>query len=402
MEKAWIAGLVIACLLALVIVGCGGGGGGVTPPPPGPNPDVFMGNMVVFGFNELGMHCMNQDFSKLMILPPFNTVRALVIRRGGEPDIVSSGVTVSYTIPGNTQSATKTNFWDFAAQLLGSPLAPNVGLTGTRLAGNMAPKGDGRYEATGIPLTPLMDNGTPNSYPLVNITVNSGGTAQAGTQAVAPVSWEISCQLCHTGPEGTDTNILNAHDRLHGTALAASTPVACGRCHKQAPLADVLGPGNPALPSLSRAMHNSHSSRMVAAGLTVTCYACHPGIQTQCLRDVHQAKGMDCTDCHGSMTAVAQPTRRPWVDEPRCGTCHNRAGFQFEEAGKLFRESRGHHGVYCTACHNTPHATVPTSVAADNVQNIGLQGKAGTIDQCVVCHGGGQDDGFNHTLSGGD
>jgi len=355
--------------------------------------------MVVLGFNELGMHCMNQDFSKLMILPPFNTLRALVIRRGDEPSIVRSGVTVSYTIPGNTQSATKTNFWNFANQLLGLALAPNTGLTGTRLAGDMAPRGDGRYEATGIPLTPIMDNGTLNSYALANVVVSSGGAPQAGTQAVVPVSWEISCNLCHTGPQGTDMNILADHDRLHGTNLVNSTPVACGKCHVQPPLAGVLGNGQAGVPSLSRSMHSAHASRMAQAGLAVDCYACHPGIQTQCLRDVHQARGMDCHSCHGQMTAVGAAARRPWVDEPRCGGCHHVAGHQYEEPGKLFKESRGHNGVYCTACHNTPHAVVPTSVAADNVQNIGLQGQAGTLSTCRVCHRATPDDRFNHTLS---
>ena len=58
------------------------------------------------------MHCMNEDFSEFMILPPYNTVHAQVIDRSGEePHIVTSGVTVQYTIPGNTHSADKTNFW---------------------------------------------------------------------------------------------------------------------------------------------------------------------------------------------------------------------------------------------------------------------------------------------------
>ena len=34
---------------------------------------IFAGDMVVLGYNDLGMHCMNQDFSEFMILPPFNT-----------------------------------------------------------------------------------------------------------------------------------------------------------------------------------------------------------------------------------------------------------------------------------------------------------------------------------------
>ncbi|TWT41916.1 hypothetical protein RAS1_30400 [Phycisphaerae bacterium RAS1] len=37
---------------------------------------------VVFGYNDLGMHCMNAHFSEIMVLPPFNTLHAQVIRRG--------------------------------------------------------------------------------------------------------------------------------------------------------------------------------------------------------------------------------------------------------------------------------------------------------------------------------
>lgn len=65
---------------------------------------------VVIAQNDLGMHCMQDDFSQMMILPPFNTVRAQVIRRGHSPDITTSDVTVRYEFTTNTHSADKTNF----------------------------------------------------------------------------------------------------------------------------------------------------------------------------------------------------------------------------------------------------------------------------------------------------
>lgn len=391
---------VLAASVAFVaIAGCGGNPFGSS----GEDelgPAAVVGNMVVVGFNELGMHCMNRDFSRLMILPPFNTLRAQIIQRTGEdPQIVTSGVRVNYRLVGNTTSADKTNFWQFATTLLGFSLKPNVGLTGSRLSGQLRATGDGRYQATGLPVTPLMDNGKENPYPVATITVKQSTTIQAVTKAVVPVSWEISCNLCHSAPDGADMDILRAHDRLHGTDLVNQTPVACGRCHLQPPLAAVLGPGSPALPTLSRAMHGAHASRMGSLNLAVACYACHPGVRTQCLRDVHKKHGMVCTDCHGSMTAVASPTRTPWADEPRCGSCHRRTGYQFEEPGKLFKESRGHNGVYCTTCHNTPHAIVPTTTKADNLQMASIQGHAGTLNTCSVCHSQTPDEAFNHTLS---
>ncbi len=85
--------------------GDGGGGdnGGGTPPPDTP------GDYIVIGWNDLGMHCMDPSYEDFAVLPPYNTLWAQVIRRGDEPDIVTSGVTVEYSFPDNTDSTTKTN-----------------------------------------------------------------------------------------------------------------------------------------------------------------------------------------------------------------------------------------------------------------------------------------------------
>jgi hypothetical protein len=75
------------------------------------------------------------------------------------------------------------------------------------------------------------------------------------------------------------------------------------------------------------------------------------------------------------------------LDEPSCGSsnCH---GAQFaEEPGKLFRNSKGHGGLFCSTCHSSPHAILPTTKAQDNIQNMALQGFAGTLSECSVCHG---------------
>ena len=31
--------------------------------------------------------------------------------------------------------------------------------------------------------------------------------------------------------------------------------------------------------------------------------------------------GIECKDCHGSMLAVGEDRREPWLDEPRCEFC---------------------------------------------------------------------------------
>ena len=360
-------------------------------------------DVVILANNDLGMHCMNEDFSSFMILPPYNTVQAQIIQQGMAPKILTSGFEVTYEIPGNTISSTKTNFWTYANALMGVSLAPDMGLTGNGMTGVLAPpSGDeSRWVVTGIPITPIMDDGTENPYALGLFTVMRDGEQVAQTQAVVPVSWEISCAICHaedddkTETEGNKNlsvalNILAKHDEEHDTDLVNSQPVMCGSCHAQAPLGTV---GEAGLPSLSRAMHHSHAGRMdaerlQAAGLELSCYACHPGLRTKCLRDVHAGKGLTCTTCHGDMSAVASESRRPWLDEPACGNCHERAGFEFEQEGVLFRNARGHNGVACAACHGSPHATGPAINDADNVQAIQYQGEAGPIGRkCSVCHG---------------
>jgi hypothetical protein len=374
---------------SVALWGCGGGGSAGSGTPPG--------SVVVLGYNDLGMHCLGQDFSELCILPPANTVHAQVIRRGEEPNILTSGVIVRYTIPGNTRSDNKTNFWTYASALFGVSLSPNVGLFGAGLSGTMAPTADGDWIVQGVPITPLTDSMSLDPYQLATISVTSGSTVLASTEAVVPVSWEMNCNLCHSPGDSTQTNadILAKHDSEHGTSLSTSKPVLCSNCHADPILGKV---GNPALPNLSRAMHGAHASRMGSIGLANKCYACHPGTTTQCLRDVHLTAGMSCTNCHGDMNAVASPARTPWVTLPRCGSCHTVSGHTYEQANTLYRNSKGHHGVKCEACHGSPHATTPTNTAADNVQAIALQGHAGTIDTCTVCHTSRPDDEFNHTF----
>ncbi|RME43172.1 MAG: hypothetical protein D6791_16105 [Chloroflexi bacterium] len=370
------------------------------------------------------MHWMSESFADLAMLPPYNTLWAQLIRQGPQPEIVTEGVTIEYSIVGNTYSAGKTDFWDYVQALFGVNPPPNVGLTGATLSGEMQPQGN-HFIIEGIPLTPYRDNELNTQYPyqLAHLVArdNETGEILAETTTVAPVSTETHCEACHADgmresiATGTvETNILALHDRKEHTHLMDSRPVLCANCHAS----NALGmPGNPSLPSLSRAMHKKHAgehgdddsagngfslgnsvqgllallsrgtdlSPILSDGGTENCYLCHPGLQTQSLRGTMAAAGMTCTDCHGSMRDVADGGRRPWIDEPRCGECH---GPQYaENPGKLYRDSVGHGGLYCEACHGTPHAILASTEPNDNIQNIALQGYAGTLSDCTVCHG---------------
>jgi len=70
---------------------------------------------ILIGWNDLGMHCANKDFSKIAVLPPFNNVYAqLILKQPGQyPQIVNVGYKIEYNIPFNTYSVGKTNFWTY-------------------------------------------------------------------------------------------------------------------------------------------------------------------------------------------------------------------------------------------------------------------------------------------------
>jgi hypothetical protein len=272
--------------------------------------------------------------------------------------------------------------------------------------------------------------------------VTARSPAGAGLSAlpiVVPASDEMDCGICHlTGLRAavdpaitwsTDPvpgrqykqNILLLHDARKGTSLYASQPVLCAECHYSAAL-DLAGTGpTPAQQghrSNSRAMHNRHASLIPQdPGGIGECFNCHPGRNTQCLRGVMSAAGIGCVDCHGTMAAVGRSGRKPWLQEPKCQSCHTGdalASYQgqivrrtayidspdvatplvvanqrfAEQPGKLYRNSVGHGGVACPHCHGSPHAEWPSREPNDNLAATAIQGHPGVIVECRVCHGG--------------
>jgi hypothetical protein len=118
------------------------------------------------------------------------------------------------------------------------------------------------------------------------------------------------------------------------------------------------------------------------------------------------------------MSAVGAPTRTGWLDEPNCQSCHtgdalnNNGQIRYTSvfsspgvprvavsqrfatnpnvpaSGKsLFRFSRGHGGLYCSACHGSTHSEYPSSHRNDNLAGIQHQGHSGVLSDCAVCHG---------------
>jgi hypothetical protein len=302
------------------------------------------------------------------------------------------------------------------------------------------------FAGEGIPIAPFDDQGRKNSYPLMRVqaTDKTGGLTGkpgkilASLDTVLPVSAEADCFRCHTSAvdggngqaacipgfdalcttEGSlrsstrftvakfsddtagvpvavslewaaDINIIRLHDAKHGTALEATSPVVCQRCH-YTPALDLahvgpLGPGDPDAngklgangreqlihATNSRVLHTFHAAlpdlfqndlppandsrridpttgkpvvnAFVQEILNNSCYQCHPGRDTRCLRGAMVNGGLVCQDCHGGMQQVgndfsqnfslATPfgttgstdlTKRvPWANEPGCQSCHS-------------------------------------------------------------------------------
>jgi hypothetical protein len=437
---------------------------------------------LAFGFNNLGMHCYDSDYSVFSILPPFNTVNAQVVRRGtggNKPEILDpTQADLHYWAVKdekgsiNKTSKDKTNFWDYVQQLFGVTLPVDEGLTGNKMPGSgnfpqpfaAFDPGMKWFSASGIPITNWDSNNKRNTYPLMRIQpfdLSAAATPPA-TYVVLPVSDEMHCSDCHaTGGvaanDATKTsygilawsssadptiqyreNILILHDGKHqGYDLMGRKPVLCASCH-YSPALDLAGTGPQGdqllNPMLSYAVHGRHGKTLggdipgpgnpavVPDTGIATCYYCHPGQVTKCLRGVMSSAGIFCQDCHGGMLAVGgvYSSRTPWVNEPKCQSCHTGDAidhlgnkFQFhiaydpadpaatprvatnkrfaEEDGKLYRDSIGHGGMACEACHGSTHAEWPVAKpsANDNVAATQLQGHTGPIIECKTCHADG-------------
>ena len=90
-----------------------------------------------------------------------------------------------------------------------------------------------------------------------------------------------------------------------------------------------------------------------------------------------------CVNCHGGMNTV-KLNPQPWLNEPRCDGCHTDPKLKQDQA--LYRQSKGHGGIYCEGCHDSTHAIATSTQPLDAIKFINLQGHSGTLTECTVCH----------------
>lgn len=439
-------------------------------------------NATLVGWNNLGMHCTDgSDFSVFSILPHYNTIQAQLII-GGKLVTSAQGITVTYEAVAdpdgsiNKTSQNKGNFYQYVQSLYGAALKPDAGLAGSGMPGPQNQPQPMKFDpklkwfiAEGIPITPYDDSGRKNYYPLMRLVArDSAQRVLATTDIVLPVSDEMTCVVCHGSGKSAGAkpaagwvqladpnrdyklNVLRLHDDkdlakpayqaalkqagysaagLYSQVANGGSPILCARCHASEALP---GTGVAGIPPLTQAIHARHanvldpvtSKRMDDSANRASCYRCHPGSETRCLRGVmgntvaaDGTMAIQCQGCHGSMAEVGKAGRVGWLEEPNCQGCHTgtavnnngqiRYTSAFDALGhvrvavnqtfatkantpapgvSLYRFSAGHGGLQCSACHGSTHAEFPSSHRNDNLQSVKLQGHVGTVAECSVCH----------------
>jgi len=454
---------------------------------------ILAANSTILGWNNLGMHCMDSDYSVFSILPPYNTIEAQLIV-AGKLITNGTGYTVTYeavadpTGSFNSTAMGKGNYYSFATALYGATLAPEAGLAGWSMPGlsnipqtmlfeqtnRPAPTAAAPvnwFRAEGIPIAPYDDAHKKNPYPLMRMVArNAANQPIATNDVVLPVSDEMDCRACHASgtqrsakpaagwvwdglPERDfrlnilrlhDENEFSAHPDLYAEALAArgfnpqglyrgvladGKPVLCAACHAS----EALGaPSYSTIPALTASVHSYHAGvqdpvldvTLDNAANRSACYRCHPGSETKCLRGAmggaiapDGSMEMQCQSCHGNMSQVGAISRVGWFMEPNCQSCHVgtanhtptiRYTSVFTDANgtvrlpvdqtfatsadtpapgiSLYRFSKGHGGLQCSACHGSTHAEFPSTHENDNLRNQALQGHAGVMAECAACH----------------
>lgn len=381
--------------VTLTITTSGGGGGS---------------GYALLAWSELGMHCMDgKDYSVFSVLPPYNTIYAKLLTKGGQPAPVSSGVTITYqamkdasgsintTSYGNGAVAQKTNFWSYVYMLFGGQPPNDVGLHNYAVQ-SLTPQAmtydsaKGLWKAEGIPTVPYDDNQATNAYPMGQIVAkNSSGQTIATTTVVINVSDEMSCKNCHAAntnnnamPSGgwitqyspaqnIKLNILKKHDDLHPISSAVLAAVqAKGYTSYQSSLYQTgLNGGAFNNPILCASCHASNA--LNAAGMST-------GVTDSSGNPLVPALTVSMHTQHSSVTLPGSTTTLDNMTDPAnvgCYQCHPGTTTKCQR-GAMTGTIPGSTGATCYQCHG-------------NLSRVGTATRNGWLDEpnCQMCHQNG-------------
>jgi hypothetical protein len=376
--------------VTLTVTSSGGGGGG--------------GSYTLLAWSELGMHCMDgKDYSIFSVLPPYNTIYAKLLTKGGQPLPVTSGVSLTYlamkdasgsintTSAGTSTVPQKTNFWNWVYLLFGGQPPNDVGLHGYPVQ-SLTPQQmtydstKGLWKAEGIPTAPYDDTLASKAYPMVQIVAkDSTGQQIATATTVLAVSDEMSCKNCHApntnsaampsggwitqyaAAQNVKLNILKKHDDDHqisSTVLTALKAKGASYSRYQASLYQTaLNGGALNNPILCADCHASNA--LNAAGLST-------GVKDSSGNLIVPPLTASMHTQHSSVTLPGSKTTLDNATDPAnsCYQCH---------PGAITKCQRGTmSGVACFNCHG-------------NLSRVGMSTRTGWLDEpnCQMCHQNG-------------
>jgi hypothetical protein len=391
------------------------------------------GGTRLFAWNDLGMHCMDTDYSVFTLLPPFNTLTAQLMVNGKlvNDDATSANYTIEYvamtdpsgstnsshmyTNPVDNKQYAKTNFWDTFTAMFGAP-APNPGVgifpfptptaipaaldwngVNPDLAGHNNYKW---YEAYGIPVTPTDDQGRFKPYPMVQVTAkNSSGQVIATTSSVLPVSTEMNCKVCHasvTGsaaakpsggwvnPVATNTerdwrvNVLRLHDERNkdnGNYAALLVKKGYG-----ASLEGSVTTASPPKPIFCDTCHNSNA-------LAYWGFAGEQGV-TQMTEAMHKR--------HAKDTVMDATTGKP-LDQigtrDACYACHPGKStncLRGAMGNPIDPSDSSKHLMECQSCHGSMKVVGSAQMADPSTGSLRARSPWFDMPTCQTCHQNGQ------------
>ncbi len=367
---------------------------------PGP---VSAANSQVLGWNNLGMHCMDSDYSVFSILPPYNTIEAQLIVGGLL--VTNGGYSVTYqavadpTGSFNSTAAGKGNFYNFALPLFGANLPVDAGLAGWNMPGlNNTPQGMwfeqtntpvpplpgvttpvNWWRAEGIPISPYDDALKKNPYPLMLLVArDAGNNIIATNQIVLPISDEMDCRACHAS--GTQTVAEPLAGWVWDGLPERDFRLNILRLHDERQFSQFPGLYQAAL--AARGFNPQGLYRNVTAdGKPILCAACHADVALSILNSYSNIPPFTAS-MHGFHAHVADPTSNATLDNlanrSACYRCH---------PGSTTRCLRGAMGaaiaadgtleMQCQSCHG-------------NMSNVGSAGRTGWLNEpaCQSCHTG--------------
>ncbi|MEN8207297.1 MAG: hypothetical protein ABFS24_15010 [Pseudomonadota bacterium] len=391
---------------------------------PGGNRDV-----VVMATNDLGMHCACPGSEYMLLLPPFNTLRAQVIERGGKSPVVLSDPTdirVEYDVlenhdvfnsykpddPSKTDLSTDFYYstWMEMMPEYGFGLArvddggPNHGairgLTGAMLAGEMDAQVEGWWEVIGVPAFPDAHNssnpeyimvdplGGPDRNPYltgeVNVYEQSSGDLLASTTTTVPTSFGGCCS-CHLAladatpgytpdPESSFDLMADLHERDSGINFGDPAVLDPNNDGVPGPVRCSVCHWDPAMGETSPP--GGYVNATTGEALPISQYSFSDVLHRWHVENTEVLSynpdlATDCYECHPS-------------NEVNCYRGHH----------TLKTLGQDNHAVWCTDCHGDLHERVAEGQLANPWSEA-------TLPRCQDCHSAtGENEVLHHTFGG--